>query len=41
MSGLYDNVHEVERLGISSYFLLVCNFWYEFSLGGGPFRYGV
>lgn len=40
MTGLYDNVHEVERLGVSSYFLLVCNFWYEFSLGGGLFRYG-
>jgi hypothetical protein len=31
---------EIESLGISSYILLVCNFWYEFSLGGGPDRYG-
>jgi hypothetical protein len=31
---------EIESLGISSYLLLVCNFWYEFSLGGGPDRYG-
>lgn len=40
MTGLYENVREIERLGVSSYFLLVCNFWYEFSLGGGPLRYG-
>ncbi|PLB48511.1 NAD(P)-binding protein [Aspergillus steynii IBT 23096] len=31
---------EIERLGVSSYLLLNCNFWYEFSLGGGPDRYG-
>ncbi|KAL8723791.1 MAG: hypothetical protein Q9181_007199, partial [Wetmoreana brouardii] len=31
---------EIESLGVSSYLLLVCNFWYEFSLGGGPDRYG-
>lgn len=31
---------EIESLGISSYLLLVCKFWYEFSLGGGPDRYG-
>ncbi len=31
---------EIESLGISSYLLLVCSFWYEFSLGGGPDRYG-
>jgi hypothetical protein len=40
MSGLLDNVNETKRPGVSSYFLLVCNFWYEFSLGGGPDRYG-
>lgn len=40
MTGLYDNVKEIERLGVSSYILLACNFWYEFSLGGGPHRYG-
>ncbi|KAL3473822.1 hypothetical protein BJX99DRAFT_232713 [Aspergillus californicus] len=31
---------EIERLGVSSTLRLVCNFWYEFSLGGGPDRYG-
>jgi hypothetical protein len=40
MSGLFESVKEIKRLGVSSYFLLVCNFWYEFSLGGGPNRYG-
>ncbi|KAJ5279291.1 NAD(P)-binding protein [Penicillium angulare] len=24
----------------TSYIFLVCSFWYEFSLGGGPYRYG-
>jgi hypothetical protein len=33
-------IAEIKRLGVSSYFLLVCNFWYEFSLGGGSNRYG-
>ncbi|KAH8432472.1 uncharacterized protein LDX57_010107 [Aspergillus melleus] len=36
----HDNCAEIERLGVSSYLLLNCNFWYEFSLGGGPDRYG-
>lgn len=40
MTGLFANVTEIERLGVSSFFLLACNFWYEFSLGGGPHRYG-
>lgn len=31
---------EISSLGEISFFLLVCNFWYEFSLGGGPNRYG-
>ncbi|KAL7623780.1 hypothetical protein AAE478_005333 [Parahypoxylon ruwenzoriense] len=31
---------EIESLGVSSYVFLVSNFWYEFSLGGGPDRYG-
>ncbi|MCJ1476707.1 hypothetical protein MMC13_005375 [Lambiella insularis] len=31
---------EIKSLGVSSYLMLVCNFWYEFSLGGGPYRYG-
>ncbi|CRG83606.1 hypothetical protein PISL3812_00960 [Talaromyces islandicus] len=31
---------EIYSLGSISYFLLVSNFWYEFSLGGGPNRYG-
>lgn len=33
-------VAEIEQLGVSSYMLLVSQFWYEFSLGGGPNRYG-
>ncbi|KAH7408829.1 hypothetical protein DE146DRAFT_752935 [Phaeosphaeria sp. MPI-PUGE-AT-0046c] len=40
MDSLLDNAKEVKKLGVSSYFLLVCNFWYEFSLGGGRDRYG-
>ena len=31
---------EIKALGVISYLLLVCSFWYEFSLGGGPDRYG-
>lgn len=31
---------EIESLGVSSYLQLVCNLWYEFSLAGGPDRYG-
>ncbi|KAK2763845.1 hypothetical protein FQN54_009463 [Arachnomyces sp. PD_36] len=33
-------IAEIEGLGVSSYFFLACNFWYEFSLGGGLDRYG-
>ncbi|KAJ5933142.1 hypothetical protein N7516_007631 [Penicillium verrucosum] len=33
-------IAEITRLGVSSYLFLVCNFWYEFSLGGGPDRFG-
>ena len=33
-------IDEITRLGVSSYLFLVCNFWYEFSLGGGPDRFG-
>jgi hypothetical protein len=40
MTPLLGNVKEIETLGVSSYFLFVCNFWYEFSLGGGPDRFG-
>lgn len=32
---------EIESLGISSYLLLLCNLWYEFTLAGGPDRYGL
>lgn len=35
-----DRCAEIKNLGVSSYLMLVCNFWYEFSLGGGPDRYG-
>ncbi|KAJ6092095.1 hypothetical protein N7467_004064 [Penicillium canescens] len=33
-------IAEITRLGVSAYFFLVSNFWYEFSLGGGPDRFG-
>jgi hypothetical protein len=33
-------IAEINRLGVSSYLFLTCNFWYEFSLGGGPDRFG-
>ncbi|KAI0377877.1 hypothetical protein F5Y04DRAFT_263454 [Hypomontagnella monticulosa] len=33
-------IAEIKSLGVSSYVFLVCSFWYEFSLGGGPNRYG-
>ncbi|KAL2846388.1 hypothetical protein BJY01DRAFT_213480 [Aspergillus pseudoustus] len=33
-------VAEIASLGESAYVFLVCNFWYEFSLGGGPDRFG-
>jgi hypothetical protein len=32
---------EIEHLGVSAWFALCCGFWYEFSLAGGPDRYGV
>jgi hypothetical protein len=31
---------EIERLGVSAPVTLCCGFWYEFSLAGGPDRYG-
>lgn len=31
---------EIDSLGVSASLRLVCNFWYEFSLGGGPDRFG-
>ena len=30
----------IEKLGKSSWIGIACGFWYEFSLGGGPSRYG-
>lgn len=33
-------IAEFEALDTTSYIFLVCNFWYEFSLGGGPDRFG-
>ncbi|KAK9238096.1 hypothetical protein V1525DRAFT_124043 [Lipomyces kononenkoae] len=30
----------IEQLGKSSWIGIACGFWYEFSLGGGPERYG-
>ncbi|KAI1478648.1 hypothetical protein F4774DRAFT_419247 [Daldinia eschscholtzii] len=41
LKGVRDSIiSEIKSLGVSSYILLVCNFWYEFSLGGGPDRFG-
>jgi hypothetical protein len=31
---------EIQSLGMSANIRLVCNFWYEFSLAGGPDRFG-
>ncbi|KAK3302900.1 uncharacterized protein B0T15DRAFT_402339 [Chaetomium strumarium] len=31
---------EIQHLGVSAPLFLVCNFWYEFSLGGGPDCFG-
>ncbi|KAL4974653.1 hypothetical protein BDW66DRAFT_161087 [Aspergillus desertorum] len=33
-------IETIKELGVSAYLLLICNFWYEFSLGGGPDRFG-
>jgi hypothetical protein len=33
-------IAEFKAHGTTSYIFLVCNFWYEFSLGGGPDRFG-
>jgi len=33
-------ISEIKDLGVSSYVLLVCSTWFEWSLGGGPNRYG-
>lgn len=30
----------IESLGVSSWVSICCGFWYEFSLGGGTYRYG-
>lgn len=30
---------DIEKAG-AAYFMLACSFWYEYSLGGGPDRYG-
>jgi len=30
----------IEKLGVSSWLGIACGFWYEFSLAGGPDRYG-
>lgn len=31
---------EIEKLGVSAWIALCCAFWFEFSLAGGPDRYG-
>lgn len=33
-------IAEFEAIDKTSFIFLVCNFWYEFSLGGGPDRFG-
>lgn len=33
-------IEQFKSLDNTSYLFLVCNFWYEFSLAGGPDRYG-
>ena len=30
----------IEELGASAWLGIACGFWYEYSLGGGPYRYG-
>ncbi|KAI9777630.1 MAG: hypothetical protein M1839_008684 [Geoglossum umbratile] len=37
----HKNVRDhIEKLGKSSWVGVACGFWYEYSLGGGPYRYG-
>lgn len=33
-------IEEIKRLGVTKYLFLASGFWYGFSLGGGPNRYG-
>lgn len=33
-------IAEFEAIDKTSFIFLVCNFWYEYSLGGGPDRFG-
>ncbi|KXX78382.1 hypothetical protein MMYC01_206026 [Madurella mycetomatis] len=41
LAQMRDNIRsETRSLDISSPLFLICNFWYEFSLGGGPDRFG-
>ncbi|GAB1312810.1 Oxidoreductase CipA [Madurella fahalii] len=41
LAQMRDNIRsETKSLGVSSPLFLNCNFWYEFSLGGGPDRFG-
>jgi hypothetical protein len=41
LTGMNDPIRaEIASLGVSSYVQLASNFWYEFSLGGGPNRFG-
>lgn len=41
LTQMRDNVRdEVKKQGVSAPLFLICNFWYEFSLGGGPDRFG-
>ncbi|KAK3319179.1 hypothetical protein B0H66DRAFT_558915 [Apodospora peruviana] len=41
LTQMRDSVRaEIARHGVSSHIFLACNFWYEFSLGGGADRFG-
>ncbi|KAL2127569.1 hypothetical protein VTI74DRAFT_10543 [Chaetomium olivicolor] len=41
LTQMRDNIRsEIQSLGVSFPLFLICNFWYEFSLGGGPDRFG-
>jgi hypothetical protein len=40
LGGFTKHREHIEALGVSSWTGVVCGFWYEFSLAGGPWRYG-
>lgn len=40
LASFFENIQKESKAAGIPYVLLGCNFWYEFSLGGGPNRYG-